>query len=87
MNNPKKVKNRGYAYSTVKAILAADPAHIGVRLGRVCIENDVPVARVASDLGVSRLTVYAWFEGKFFPNPDRVEQINKLLGLYSAKSL
>jgi len=74
---------RGYAYALVKRVRDADPMHIGVKLGRVCIENDIPVAEVAKTLGVSRLTVYAWFEGKFYPKPEMLTKVQELLDRYA----
>ena len=70
---------RGYSYLLVKANKAADAKHIGVKLGRYCIANDIEVARVAAVLGVSRMTVYQWFTGKAMPHKDKAEKIEKLL--------
>lgn len=80
-------KARGYSYQLVQKIRAADPAHIGVKLGCLCIEKNIPVAQVAKDLGVSRLTVYTWFEGKFYPKPRTVEKMKELLVRYELQSV
>lgn len=85
MSKPKKP--RGYSYATVKAVLAGDPAHVGVRLGRVCIENDVPIAQVAQDVGVSRLTVYTWFHGEYMPRAELVPKIRELIAKYAMKQV
>ena len=45
----------------------ADKRKLGVRLGKLCIKHDVPVAVVAKRLGVSRTTVYNWFCGVSAP--------------------
>lgn len=74
---------RGYSYSLVRRVRSADPAHIGVKLGNLCIEKDIPVSQVAKDLGVSRLTVYTWFEGRFYPRPAMVTKMNELLVTYA----
>jgi hypothetical protein len=37
---------------------------MGVRLGRLCVEANLPAAYVAKALGTSRTTVYAWFRGQ-----------------------
>jgi hypothetical protein len=54
----------GYSQQLVKANKKADQKLHGVRLGRLCIENDVPVIEVAKVFNVSRTAVYAWFTGK-----------------------
>jgi len=45
----------------------ADKRKLGVRLGKLCIEHNVPVMVVAKRLGVSRTTVYNWFCGASAP--------------------
>lgn len=82
MSKPER-EPRGYSYAIVKRVRAADPMHIGVKLGRVCVENDIPVSTVAKELGVSRLTVYAWFEGKFYPKPEMLPKVQALLDRYA----
>ena len=70
---------RGYSYRLVKANKAADSKHIGVKLGRYCITNDIPVAQIAEMFNVSRMTVYNWFSGLVVPHRAKVAQIEKLL--------
>jgi DNA-binding XRE family transcriptional regulator len=48
----------------------------------MCIEHDVPVAEMASQLGVSRQTVYNWFTGSFEPNSELAVYIEALLSEY-----
>jgi hypothetical protein len=74
---------RGYSFRLVKANQAADPKHIGVRLGRYCITNDIPVTTIAIKLGVTRMTIYNWFTGVGVPNKDKVRKIEKLLNKYN----
>jgi len=74
---------RGYSFRLVKANQAADPTNIGVRLGRYCIANDIPVATVATKLGVTRMTIYNWFTGVGVPNKDKTRKIEKLLTKYN----
>ena len=57
----------GYSVRLVRQNNEADTASCGVRLGRVCIERDIPVQAVAATLNVSRLTVYKWFSGMGLP--------------------
>jgi len=70
---------RGYSYRLVKANKAADSKHIGVKLGRHCITNDIPVIQIAQQFGVSRMTVYNWFSGIVMPHKATVVKIEKLL--------
>jgi hypothetical protein len=74
---------RGYSLRLVKANQAADPENIGVKLGRYCIANDIPVTTIAVKLGVTRMTIYNWFTGVGVPNKDKVRKIEKLLIKYN----
>lgn len=60
----------GYSQRLVAANEKADSALEGVRLGRFCIQHDIPVSVVAGALGVSRMTVYNWFGGVTSPTPE-----------------
>lgn len=73
-----------YGYTTRVDSLnkEADQSLLGVRLGRVCIKHDVPVAEMASQLGVSRQTIYNWFTGAFEPNSELTVYIEALLSEY-----
>jgi hypothetical protein len=55
---------QGYSSVFIKNVREADRTKIGVQLGRVCIDNDIPVVEVAEFFTVSRMTVYSWFRGK-----------------------
>lgn len=57
----------GYTLALVKTNKAANGRGLGVKLGRVCIRNDVPVQTVAYHFKVSRQTIYNWFSGKRHP--------------------
>ena len=70
---------RGYSYRLVKAVQAADPNLVGVKLGLHCIANDIPVWEIADKLGVSRMAVYSWFTGVSKPHPLKAEIIQKYL--------
>jgi hypothetical protein len=37
----------------------------GIKLARLCIKANLPGAYVAIALGVTKLTIYAWFRGKY----------------------
>ena len=53
----------GYSQLIVEANKAADSKKLGVRLGRYCITNDIPVKDVMEYFIVSKQTVYNWFTG------------------------
>lgn len=65
----------GYSQYTIAANKSANRRLIGVALGRACIAKGVAVADVARQFGVSRQTVYNWFEGKHMPNRALLQQI------------
>lgn len=71
----------GYGYSArlIELNKRADKRLLGVRLGRVCIKHNVPVADVASTLGVSRQTVYNWFTGDTSPQRVIAPAVQSLL--------
>jgi hypothetical protein len=73
---------RGYSYALVKAIEAADPKLLGVRLGRVCVAKGVPVSTVATRCTVTRQTVYWWFTGVFKPKPSFTDMLTEILEEY-----
>jgi len=53
----------GYSTNIIQRNNEADPEHIGVRLGKMCISRGVPVSTLADGFGVSRQTIYNWFCG------------------------
>ena len=55
--------NTGYSEAIIAAVNKAPEHLLGVRLGKACIANDVPVAYVAKKLNLSRTTIYSWFKG------------------------
>lgn len=55
---------QGYTIRVAKGIQEADGNLMGVKLGRVCLAQDIPVSTVAEALGVTRQTIYHWFLGK-----------------------
>lgn len=74
---------RGYSYAFVKRVQAADKKLIGVRLGLLCIAQDIPVATIAKSLSTTRQTVYSWFDGTFQPKPAYNDKIAELLVEYA----
>lgn len=79
-------RSKGYSRNLVAANKCADPFHVGVQLGRICIERDIPIADVAEYLKVSRQTVYMWFLGKTKPHPEKRKLLWKLLDRLAAAS-
>lgn len=69
----------GYSQSTVAANKRASSKLLGVALGRLCIANDISVRMIAECIGVSRQTIYNWFEGRHEPNRSTVLAIEKLI--------
>jgi hypothetical protein len=72
----------GYSAKLIYLNKRANGWLLGVRLGRACIRNNIPVAEVAEELGVSRQTVYNWFIGARSPQsgiaPDVRDYIDSL---------
>ena len=52
---------------------------MGIRLGQLCIKNDIPVRDVSDLLKVSRVTVYNWFTGKTKVKGDFKEKVEKII--------
>jgi DNA-binding XRE family transcriptional regulator len=69
----------GYSVLVQRRNAEADDASAGVRLGRVCIKLDIPVSEVAAQFGVSRQTVYDWFDGTYRPSASVVSDIEAYL--------
>ncbi|MDJ0979395.1 MAG: helix-turn-helix domain-containing protein [Erythrobacter sp.] len=61
--------------------LESPPEPLGVKLNRLRRERGLTLAQVASVLGVSKPTVWAWEKGKARPLPDRIEAIAQVLGV------
>lgn len=73
--------SNGYGYSLriARSIQAADPSLPGVRLGLYCLAHDIPVAQVATQFSVSRMTVYNWFTGRYHPTEQHLPAIQQML--------
>ena len=72
---------RAYSYSThiVEANKKANGRLLGVKLGRVCIKHQIPVAKVMGVLGVSKQTVYNWFCGATSPQNLLTTKVERLI--------
>lgn len=73
------MSRHGYSLQVVNRNKAAHASHIGVKLGRYCIQNSVPVDTVASIFTVSNATVYNWFSGVCSPRAIHKAMILKFL--------
>jgi transcriptional regulator with XRE-family HTH domain len=69
----------GYSARLIALNKEADSKLLGVKLGRICIKRNIPVSLVASELGVSRQTVYNWFTGANTPLNQSVGAVQTLL--------
>jgi DNA-binding XRE family transcriptional regulator len=69
----------GYTLALVLAVKRAPKHKLGVRLGKACIEANIPISQVAKDFKVTRPTVYAWFTGKSQPNWRQEVAIEKYI--------
>jgi transcriptional regulator with XRE-family HTH domain len=69
---------RGYSYEFVKKIRAlakSSQAPEAVQLASKAIERGIPIIRIADRVGVSRMTVYDWFTGKYEPTPQNLRKL------------
>jgi hypothetical protein len=69
----------GYSLQMADANKKANQSLLGVRLGKICIDRDIPVTDVAEFFGVSRVTIYSWFSGKSVVSGKHAEKMQKLI--------
>lgn len=69
----------GYTPFVVEDIRKANRNLIGVRLGLLCIERDIPTSDVAEYFGVSRVTVYKWFKGLVDVSDKHAYRVQQLI--------
>jgi len=55
---------RSYSEKFLLELSHGDPKSLGVRLGRLCVDANLPAVYVAAALEVSRMTIYGWFRGR-----------------------
>jgi len=70
---------KGYSLLTVQEVKEANQNLLGVKLGKICIERDIPVTDVAEFFGVSRVTIYSWFRGQVVVSGKHAEKMQKLI--------
>lgn len=54
---------RAYGHKFLMELQKADSNRLGVRLGRACVDANLPASYVADILQISRMTIYSWFRG------------------------
>lgn len=62
---------RTYGDKLLIQLQQADSSLLGVKLGRLCVEANLPVAYVSKALNVSRNTVHLWFRGQVMHESKR----------------
>lgn len=75
----------GYSQSLVEANKKANSQGLGVALGRLCIKKNVPVSKVANELGVSRATIYNWFWGRSTPYARQDADIKRFMHILTQR--
>jgi hypothetical protein len=69
----------GYSTLTARDIREANQSLLGVKLGMICLDRDIPVTDVAEFFGTSRVTVYSWFRGKTVVSGKHADKMHKLI--------
>lgn len=62
---------RTYGDRLLLQLKDGNPTLLGVQLGRLCVEANLPAAYVAAALEVSRNTVHLWFRGQIMNESKR----------------
>jgi hypothetical protein len=76
---------RSYAIDLQEANSQADGSLLGVRLGRLSIRTKTPVAVIAKQCRVSRVTVYNWFVGTYSPKYKNQIMVQRLISSMKEK--
>jgi hypothetical protein len=69
---------RCYSDKFLSDLSQFDNEALGIRLARLCIKANLPGSYVAIALKVTKLTIYAWFRGKYI-RPKRLPQIETFM--------
>mgnify|MGYP001065937451 CR=1 FL=1 len=62
---------RSYGQKFLLELRDADPTRLGVQLGRLCVDANIPALYVSRVLKVSKTTIYAWFRGQYIREENR----------------
>jgi hypothetical protein len=71
----------GYSLRIADLNKKADGTLLGVKLGRVCIKNNVSVVEVSAQLRVSRQTVYNWFIADTYVHKELVDEVKEYIAV------
>lgn len=71
---------RPYSDKFLRSLTTADDGQIGVQLGRLCVDANIPATYIALALGATRMSVYNWFRGQDIRRKKRKE-IEALVGV------
>ena len=71
---------RSYGEKFLLELRDADPTRLGVQLGRLCVDANLPALYVAKVLHVSKTTIYAWFRGQYIREQKR-KTVEAFIGL------
>jgi hypothetical protein len=55
---------RSYGDKFIRELTQADGTKLGVQLGRLCVDNNLPASYVAVALETTPTTIYSWFRGQ-----------------------
>jgi hypothetical protein len=56
---------RNYSDRLLRALSSVEEDdNLGIQLGKLCAEAQLPITHVAKALGVTRLSAYHWFQGR-----------------------
>ena len=78
--------SRGYSSRIIRANKEANTTSPGVKLGRLCIAQEIPVSEVAEFFKVSRMTIYKWFKGVEIPRKKQIEKIEEVVSKLKNKT-
>ena len=76
---------RQFSQKIIDSLTDEGKEGVAIELGRVCLKHGYTVAEVADVFGVSRPTVYNWFNGMTKPSRRMLEKIQKLIDRLNAK--
>jgi hypothetical protein len=71
----------------IEAAYAEHPKHLGVRVGKLCVDGGVPLAIVAGITGVTMVSVYRYVKGLSSPNTRSIVTRMKRLEFTLTKAI
>jgi hypothetical protein len=81
--------SRTYSDKFILHLRQSDPDNPGIAMGLACVNANLPAKYVADALGVTRMTVFAWFRGNRmrFNMLKKVETFTDLVESDTAKGI